>query len=86
MGIDWQDMGNTGSCGSPPFHSHPSEATQRSFTQLREDSTWGLVGFRALEAEFLVNSKMPVVENTVAESSTEDPETGLGMTGMGWLR
>lgn len=41
------------------------------------------MGFRALEAEFLVNSKIPVVENTVAESSTEDPETGLGMTGMG---
>lgn len=30
--------------------------------------------------EFMVNGKIPVVENTAAESSAEDPETGLGMT------
>jgi len=40
------------------------------------------VGFRAPETEFLANGKIPVAENAVAESSTEDPETGLGMTGM----
>lgn len=31
--------------------------------------------------EFMVNGKISIVENTAAESSAEDPETGLGMTG-----
>lgn len=40
------------------------------------------MGLRALKMEFLVNGKTPVVENTAAESSAEDPEIGLGMIGM----
>lgn len=56
----------------------------RTCTQLRGEDTWGLVGFRALKMELLVNGEAPVVENAAAESSAEDPETGLGTVGMEW--
>lgn len=56
----------------------------KTFTQLRGENTWGLVGFRALKLGFLVNGEALVVENAAAESSAEDPETGLVSVGMEW--
>lgn len=70
------------SCSSHLVSSIRQRGYIKTFTQLRGKNTGGLVGFRALKMEFLVNGEPLVVENAAAESSAEDPETGLGTVGM----